>query len=76
MAKQADDYAEKLGTVIRTLRESKEVSQTELAARTKFHRNWIGRVERGQVNLTVFCLTRIAEALDMKASDLLRKAGQ
>ncbi len=71
----ANDYAVKLGAKIRDLREQKAISQTELAALTRFHRNWIGRVERGQVNLTVFCLIRIAEALETDASAILRQAG-
>lgn len=71
---RVDDYAVSLGTTIRALRESKGISQTELAARTKFHRNWIGRVERGQVNLTVYCLIRIAETLETTASAILRKS--
>lgn len=72
---RTDDYAVSLGHTIRALRESKSISQTELAARTRFHRNWIGRVERGQVNLTVFCLIRIAETLETSASAILRKSG-
>lgn len=69
-------FSEELGSAIRARREQIGMSQTELARLAKFHRNWVGRVERGQVNLTVWCLLRIASALDTTPSNLLRKTGQ
>lgn len=67
-------FAERLGAAVRLKRESIGMSQQELARLSQFHRNWVGRVERGQVNLTVWCLVRLADAMDVPASTLLREA--
>lgn len=73
MAKESDDsrYARLLGGAIRLRREEFGISQQELAQLAKVHRNWIGRVERGQVNLTVWCLVGIASALQTSPAALL-----
>lgn len=39
------------------------------------HRNYVGLVERGEQNLTVDSLVRIAKALNCKVSEILADAG-
>lgn len=60
-----------LGKRIRQLRESREWSQEELARRCGRHFTYLGRVERGQQNVTVEVLQEIAAALQVPIGDLL-----
>jgi len=50
------------------------VGNKKLAELAEVHRNYIGKVERGEQNLTVLNLIRIAEALRCNAKDLLADA--
>ena len=68
-------HRRKLGYAIRARRSALGLSQERLAELADVHRNYIGLVERGQQNLTVESLVRIARALNCKASDILRDAG-
>lgn len=63
-----------LGAEIRRRRTILAFSQEELAARSGLHRTYIGSIERGERNLTVRNLVRIADALGCVSSDLLRGA--
>jgi len=51
------------------------LSQEEFADRSGHHRTYIGFLERGERCPNVATLERIAEALGVKASDLLIAAG-
>lgn len=62
------------GSAIRTLRAEREVSQEELADLAGLHRTYIGGVERGERNVGLANITRIAEALGVRASDMLARA--
>lgn len=63
------------GARIRRLREDLEWSQEDLAAHCGLHRTYIGGVERGERNIGLENVVRIAEALGVSASDLLRGVG-
>jgi len=60
-----------VGSTIRRYRLARKLSQEELAAAADLHRTYIGGVERGERNLGVLNLIRIAEALGLSASRLL-----
>ncbi len=62
----------RVGASIRVLRTEKGFSQEDLAAKAKLHRTYIGSVERGERNITITTLERIAKALGVKAFELLR----
>lgn len=64
-----------LGKTIRALREEKKVSQEQFAEMTGHHRTYIGFLERGERTPNVVTLKRVASALKMKTSELLRLAG-
>jgi transcriptional regulator with XRE-family HTH domain len=56
---------------IRLRRESIPLSQEALADICGLHRTYIGAIERGERNVTVNTLARVAEALGCSAIDLL-----
>lgn len=63
---------QKLGEHIRTIRKAQGLSQEELAELSGLHRNYIGGVERGERNLVLLNIIRIAHALGMSPSELLK----
>ena len=63
-----------VGESVRYRRTSAGLSQEKLAEKADVHRNYIGKIERGEQNLTVHSLIHIAKALRCKASDILRDA--
>ena len=65
----------KLGLALRKRRDSLALSQEELAEKIDCHRNYVGLVERGEYNVTVEMVSRFAEALGCRASDVIREAG-
>jgi transcriptional regulator with XRE-family HTH domain len=46
-------------------------SQEKLAEKADLHHNYIGDIERGEENVSVDALTRIAAALKVRLSDLV-----
>jgi transcriptional regulator with XRE-family HTH domain len=79
MAKPSPSFAGdpalvKIGEVIRRTRKEQGLSQELLAVDAGVDRSYMGGIERGEHNLTVMSLVRIASALNCKASNLLEKA--
>lgn len=70
--KTAKKMAIRLGQAIRSRRESVDLSQDELAWRAEIHRAYMGTIERGGQNITVFKLFQISRALGLKPSDILQ----
>ena len=60
-----------LGKKIRKEREKLNISQEELGKLAKFHRTYIGMIERGEKNITIFNLRRLAQALNVQVRDLI-----
>jgi len=60
-----------LGANIRSLREQQGLSQEQLALIAELDRTYIGGVERGERNIAVLNLCRIALALKVSPSRLL-----
>lgn len=64
-----------LGRAIREERESRGISQERLALLADVDRSYVGRVERGDNNVAVLTLGRLADALDLTLARLMQKAG-
>lgn len=61
-----------LGKRVRELRLAAGISsQEELGSKAGFHRTFIGRVERGETDVTLSTLARLANALQVPISRLL-----
>lgn len=58
------------GDHVRRLREERNWSQEELADRCELHRTYIGGIERGERNLGVLNVLRIANAFGIEPSRL------
>lgn len=67
----AKEILSKVGKRVRDLREAKGWSQEELGFQSGLHRNYIGGIERGERNLAVLNLDKLAKALGVQARDLL-----
>ncbi len=63
-----------IGLAIRQARQKKNWSQEELAEHASLHRNYVGSTERGERNIALVNIIKIARALGIKASDLLKLA--
>ena len=63
------------GAAIRSLRKEKEISQEALAYLANIDRSHMGKIERGERNVTVLNIIRIAHALDCRPSELFAQAG-
>ena len=66
-------YRKVLGENIRTFRRQLKWSQEKLAEKSELHRNYIGDVERGEETISVDTLMRIATAMKVRLSDLVRE---
>lgn len=66
-----DQLAVALGKQIRQARKAQSLSQDRLALLCGIDRSYMGRVERGEVNLTVQKLYLIAQALHRDPRELL-----
>ncbi|WP_239616290.1 helix-turn-helix domain-containing protein [Cohnella mopanensis] len=59
-----------VGQRIRTLRKEREMSQELLGEKGGFHYSYIGQIERGEKNISLLNLAKIASALDVSLSQL------
>lgn len=64
-----------LGNAIRDIRVSKGIPQEKLALLAEIDRSYVGRVERGDNNVALLTLARLAAALDITVAKLVQKAG-
>lgn len=64
---------EKFGTVLRSIRESKGLSQEKLAEFSDLHRTYIGSIERGERNISLKNIMIVCEALSISPSDFFKE---
>ena len=65
------DVLEKVGKHIKELRGEKALSQQALGELAGISYKYLGEIERGQVNLSVEILVKIAQSLQVNPGDLL-----
>jgi len=66
------DIKQKLGIVIKKLRMDKSISQENLALQANIDRTYIGDIEKGERNISVEILEKLANALEISISDLFK----
>jgi transcriptional regulator with XRE-family HTH domain len=58
---------------LRQIRQIKGLSQEELADMASLHRTYVGSVERSERNISIDNMERLATALEVDITELLRK---
>lgn len=71
-AKEKARLLKKLGEHIRELREKQGITAAEFGRRCELESGNVARIEMGRANLTFYNLTKIARALDMTVSELIK----
>ena len=74
MPAEIPDIRIRFGRRLRELREARKFSQEELAFRSGLHRAYVSSTERGQRNVSLVNIEKLANALDVDECDLLRWA--
>lgn len=69
-SKTEQENLKALGATIRLLREEKEMSQMDLGFKADLDRTYIGSIERGERNISVLNLLKIADALEVHVTKL------
>lgn len=64
----------RLGRAVRRLRTTANYSQEGFADVVEVHRTYMGAVERGEVNISLDNIEKIARSLGMTAGELLLEA--
>lgn len=70
------DLQRRLGRNLRSLRKAKGLSQEVFADTLGIHRTYMGGLERGERNVTLKTVERIAAALGVDPADLLAETAQ
>ncbi|ANQ28604.1 XRE family transcriptional regulator [Vibrio parahaemolyticus] len=65
------DLAKKFGHNVRSMRKDKGISQDKLALTADIDRSYVGRIERGEVNITLEKAYQLAEVLRCDIRELL-----
>jgi transcriptional regulator with XRE-family HTH domain len=71
-----DDHLKRFGDRVRILRQRIGLSQEALAARAGIHRTYMGGVERGERNICLKNIIRLAAALGVHPRELFDSEGQ
>lgn len=69
--KVASNVAIDFGRKLRSLRTEQGISQEELAGRANLHRTYVSSVERGERNVTIETIEKLADALNLQMADLM-----
>ena len=66
-----EEICKKFGCKIRELRHAQGMSQEALAEKSGLHRTYIGGIERGERNISLINIEKIAKALDLQLVDVV-----
>jgi transcriptional regulator with XRE-family HTH domain len=61
----------RLGRTVRELRARRGLSQEALGVRSGLHRNYVGAIERGEINPTFRVLLKLERGLDLPLSEII-----
>lgn len=69
------ELQQRVGAFLRSYRMARGLSQEAFAEFVGVHRTYMGSIERGEENLTLRSVERLAAVLDLDPLDMLSKAG-
>ncbi len=72
-SKSASEARNQLARNLRLIRARKGISQEALADLAGLHRTYVGSVERGERNISIDNIVKLANALGVLAADLIGK---
>ncbi len=61
------------GRILQELRTERGLSQEELGFESDYHRTYISQLERGQKNPSLKAIFRLARALGVRPSEMIRR---
>ncbi|GIT84941.1 MULTISPECIES: helix-turn-helix domain-containing protein [unclassified Acinetobacter] len=65
------ELSTEIGRLLRKKRAERKITQEALALQCGIDRSYLGRIERGEVNITVLKLYELASVLQIDAKELL-----
>lgn len=66
-----DDIRARFGVRLRKVRTTKGISQEKLGELAGIHRTFVSMVERGERNVTIATVEKLAKALECRMADLM-----
>jgi transcriptional regulator with XRE-family HTH domain len=75
MAKEKTPITAALGAAVRSARKEQGYGQEGFAAHAGLDRGYYGAIERGEFNVSLATLLKLAGALELSAAELLARAG-
>lgn len=72
----SEDLRAVFGRRVRELRLGLRLSQEELAERADLHRNYIGGIERGERNVGILNIGKLADALGVSLAEMFNPVAQ
>lgn len=70
--KEKKDFALHFGKHFRKIREEKNISQENLSLKAGYYRTYVGKIEQGLYSPSFHTVWRLANALGVSLSDLLK----
>lgn len=67
-----NDLLIRFGHRVRDIRKQNGLSQEQLSFRANLHRTYIGMIERGEKNITLRNIDKIANALNVNINELIK----
>lgn len=64
------DVEKRFGAKLAYVRKAKKISQMKLAEVVDMNFNYIGQIERGEANVTIKTMKKLADALDVELLEL------
>jgi transcriptional regulator with XRE-family HTH domain len=71
MQRTKEQILKAFGATLRTYRQQAGLSQEKLAAKAGLDRTYVGSTERGERNVALINIVRLAEALGIEPGDLV-----
>lgn len=69
-----DEIKARFGARLRQLRKARKLSQEAVALKCGIDRSYLGGIERGENNVSLINIVRIAEALEVEAGELFPRS--